>query len=96
MPDTVLYDVDGSVASITLNRPESRNSLNTEMKTALLATAVLKAPWGAHPFSSPGFYVEDRAHIAELAAAGRACARGVSSHAVPNVHWRPTTSADSG
>ena len=36
MPDTVLYDVDGSVASITLNRPQSRNSLNAEMKTALL------------------------------------------------------------
>jgi 2-(1,2-epoxy-1,2-dihydrophenyl)acetyl-CoA isomerase len=42
VPDTVLYDVDGSVASITLNRPESRNSLNTEMKTALLA-AVARA-----------------------------------------------------
>jgi glutaconate CoA-transferase subunit A len=44
-------------------------------RTALLATAVLKAPWGAHPFSSPGFYLEDREHIAELVAAGRAFAR---------------------
>ncbi len=45
-------------------------------RTALLATAVLRAPYGAHPFSSPGFYLEDRAHIAELVDAGRAFARG--------------------
>lgn len=44
-------------------------------RTALLAPAVLRAPWGAHPFSSPGFYLEDRTHIAELVAAGRAWAR---------------------
>ena len=44
-------------------------------RTALLASAVLRAPWGAHPFSSPGFYLEDRAHIAELVGAGRAWAR---------------------
>ncbi|HEY2575038.1 MAG TPA: enoyl-CoA hydratase-related protein [Streptosporangiaceae bacterium] len=37
MPDTVRYTVDGSVASITLNRPESRNSLNVAAKTELLA-----------------------------------------------------------
>jgi glutaconate CoA-transferase subunit A len=44
-------------------------------RTALLASAVLKAPYGAHPFSSPGFYLEDRAHIAEYVEAGRAYAR---------------------
>jgi 2-(1,2-epoxy-1,2-dihydrophenyl)acetyl-CoA isomerase len=37
--DTVRYVVAGSVASITLNRPEARNALNAEMKTALLAAA---------------------------------------------------------
>jgi len=37
LPDTVRYTVDGSVASITLNRPESRNSLNVAAKTELLA-----------------------------------------------------------
>jgi glutaconate CoA-transferase subunit A len=44
-------------------------------RTALLASAILRAPYGAHPFSSPGFYLEDRAHIAELVEAGRAFAR---------------------
>ena len=45
-------------------------------RTALLADGILRAPFGAHPFSSPGFYLEDRAHITELVDAGRAFARG--------------------
>lgn len=44
-------------------------------RTALLADGVLRAPFGAHPFSSPGFYLEDREHIQELVKAGRAFAR---------------------
>lgn len=44
-------------------------------RTALLAGGVLRAPWGAHPYSSPGYYLEDRAHIAELVEAGKAWAR---------------------
>ena len=35
-------------------------------RTALLAHGVVRAPFGAHPFSSPGFYLEDRPHIALL------------------------------
>jgi 2-(1,2-epoxy-1,2-dihydrophenyl)acetyl-CoA isomerase len=42
--DTVLYDVSDGVATVTLNRPEAMNALNTELKTALrdslLAAAV--------------------------------------------------------
>jgi 2-(1,2-epoxy-1,2-dihydrophenyl)acetyl-CoA isomerase len=37
VPGSVLYTVEGPVASITLNRPEARNSLNVEAKTELLA-----------------------------------------------------------
>jgi glutaconate CoA-transferase subunit A len=44
-------------------------------RTALLAHGILRAPWGAHPFSSPGFYVEDREHIQRLVDTGRAYAR---------------------
>jgi 2-(1,2-epoxy-1,2-dihydrophenyl)acetyl-CoA isomerase len=36
--DSVLCDLDGAVATITLNRPAARNALTAEMKTELLAT----------------------------------------------------------
>ena len=36
MSDTVLYQVDGAVATITINRPASRNALTAETKVALL------------------------------------------------------------
>ena len=39
-PETVLFEVEGPVATVTLNRPEARNSLNgqllSEMHDALL------------------------------------------------------------
>lgn len=36
MPDTVRYDLAGGVATLTLNRPESLNSLSLDMKVQLL------------------------------------------------------------
>jgi 2-(1,2-epoxy-1,2-dihydrophenyl)acetyl-CoA isomerase len=36
--DSVLYEVDEAVATITLNRPEARNALTTDMKNSLLET----------------------------------------------------------
>jgi 2-(1,2-epoxy-1,2-dihydrophenyl)acetyl-CoA isomerase len=34
--DSVRSDLEGAVARITLNRPEARNALTAEMKSALL------------------------------------------------------------
>ena len=36
MADTVLFQADGGLAWITLNRPEARNAINDEMRQALL------------------------------------------------------------
>jgi glutaconate CoA-transferase subunit A len=65
--DRTLVQVERVVANQEIRRAPER--------TALLAHAVLRAPFGAHPFSSPGFYLEDRAHIALLVEAGRVFAR---------------------
>jgi len=35
--DSVLYDVDGAVATVTINRPAARNALTAEAKAGLLA-----------------------------------------------------------
>lgn len=39
MTDSVCWSLDAAVATITLNRPQARNALTTEMKDALLAAA---------------------------------------------------------
>ncbi|MGW8378702.1 enoyl-CoA hydratase-related protein [Streptomyces sp. ODS28] len=38
MADTVIYDVSEGLATVTLNRPDAMNSLNTELKVALRDT----------------------------------------------------------
>lgn len=40
------------------------------------ADAVVRAPFGAHPFASPGSYVEDREHLRAYVAAARAAGKG--------------------
>ncbi len=37
MTDTVRYELEGAIATITLNRPEARNALTAGMKDGLLA-----------------------------------------------------------
>jgi 2-(1,2-epoxy-1,2-dihydrophenyl)acetyl-CoA isomerase len=41
--DTVHYDVSDGVATVTLNRPDAMNALNTELKTALRDTLLAAA-----------------------------------------------------
>jgi 2-(1,2-epoxy-1,2-dihydrophenyl)acetyl-CoA isomerase len=41
--ETVLYDVSDGVATVTLNRPDAMNALNTELKTALRDTLLAAA-----------------------------------------------------
>lgn len=54
---------------------------NEEIRKDPLATslygvdAVVRAPYGSHPFAGPGYYIEDGAHIREYVAAGNAYAK---------------------
>lgn len=43
MSDTVLYDLSDGVATVTLNRPDAMNALNTELKVALRDTLTAAA-----------------------------------------------------
>jgi len=43
--------------------------------TSIIADAVIRSPFGAHPFASPGFYVEDRIHLNEYLFAANALAK---------------------
>jgi glutaconate CoA-transferase subunit A len=40
------------------------------------AHGVVRAPWGAHPFSSPGHYLVDEEHLSEYLATAHAARRG--------------------
>lgn len=40
------------------------------------ADAVVRAPWGAHPYSSPGHYLVDEAHLKEYLDAAKAARKG--------------------
>jgi glutaconate CoA-transferase subunit A len=54
---------------------------NEEIRKNPLATslvgvdAVVRAPYGSHPFAGPGYYIEDSDHIREFVAAGNAYAK---------------------
>ena len=63
MPDTVLYERDGHVATITYNRPESLNAINGELR------ADLNASWER-------FRDDEDAWVAIVTGAGRAFSAG--------------------
>lgn len=54
---------------------------NEEIRKNPLATsligvdAVVRSPYGSHPFAGPGYYIEDSEHIREYVAAGNAYAK---------------------
>ena len=63
MPDTVLYDLSGHVATITLNRPDALNAINGELRQDL------NAAWNR-------FRGDDEAWVAIITGAGRAFCAG--------------------
>jgi glutaconate CoA-transferase subunit A len=61
------------VEKIVPNEEIRRNPIATSIHGA---DAVVRAPYGAHPYASPGYYVEDDAHIKEYVQAANAYVRG--------------------
>ncbi|MEP9356106.1 CoA-transferase [Xanthobacter sp. KR7-65] len=60
------------VEHIVSNEEIKRDPLRT---TVAGADGVIRAPFGAHPYSSPGFYREDQQHIREYVAAATTLAK---------------------
>lgn len=63
MAGTVLYERDGRIATITYNRPEALNAINSELR------ADLNAAWEE-------FRADDEAYVAIVTGAGRAFSAG--------------------
>jgi 2-(1,2-epoxy-1,2-dihydrophenyl)acetyl-CoA isomerase len=87
--DCVRWDLDGAVATITLNRPEARNALTAEMKTALLG-ALRQAAEAAEvraviiTGAGPGFCAgQDLKEHAEILEAGEVATDTVRLHYNP-------------
>jgi 2-(1,2-epoxy-1,2-dihydrophenyl)acetyl-CoA isomerase len=98
--DSVRWDLDGAVATITLNRPQARNALTAELKTELLRAlrqagsspevrAVLIT--GAGQAFCAGQDLREHAELLEAAGsrAGSAPAAGDSSAGVSSASARP-------
>lgn len=67
------------VERIVSNEEIKRDPLRTSIAGA---EGVIRAPFGAHPYSSPGFYREDQAHIAQYVAAATAWAKSADRAAL--------------
>ncbi len=57
------------VEKVISNEDLRRNPYKTTIHGA---DAIIRAPYGSHPFASPGFYLEDRLHINEYTTAATA------------------------
>ncbi|MEE9278279.1 MAG: enoyl-CoA hydratase-related protein [Dehalococcoidia bacterium] len=74
MGDTVLYERDGRIATITYNRPEALNAINRELR------ADLNAAWLQ-------FREDEEAYVAIVTGAGRAFSAGAD---IKDFGWQPS------
>ena len=60
--DKTVVEVDKIISNEDIRRFPEKTTIH-------VAHAVIRAPYGAHPYASPGFYLEDREHMKEYVAA---------------------------
>lgn len=86
--DKTIVQVDRIVANEDIRRDPSRTSI-------IGADAIVRAPFGAHPFASPGNYLEDREFIGDyVATASRAHKAGDLSGLDAFVHEKFASPSD--
>jgi glutaconate CoA-transferase subunit A len=73
---------DVTIASVETVVPAEAIRANPMATTIPGADAVVRAPFGAHPFSADGSYVPDRAHITEYLKAANESLRGGTSEPI--------------
>lgn len=56
--DVILVEVEKIIPNVEIRKNPERTAIRN-------ADAVVRAPYGAHPFSSPGFYLQDDDHLKE-------------------------------
>jgi glutaconate CoA-transferase, subunit A len=67
---------DKTVAQVERIVPNEEIRKNPLATSLVGVDAVVRAPYGSHPFAGPGYYIEDSEHIREYVAAGNAYAKG--------------------
>jgi glutaconate CoA-transferase subunit A len=74
--DRALYNAaDRTLVQVEKIVPVEETRRNPAATAIPYAHGIVKAPYGSHPFASPGFYLEDSVHLAEYVAAARGFAR---------------------
>ena len=63
--DKTVVEVEKVISNEEIRRAPEKTTIH-------VAHAVVRSPYGAHPYASPGFYLEDREHIKEYVVAATA------------------------
>lgn len=66
---------DKTIAQVERIVPNEEIRKNPLATSLVGVNAVVRAPYGSHPFAGPGYYIEDSDHIREYVAAGNAFAK---------------------
>lgn len=66
---------DKTIAQVERIVPNEEIRKNPQATSLVGVDAVVRAPYGSHPFAGPGYYIEDGDHIREYVAAGNAYAK---------------------
>ena len=89
--DKTIVEVDKIISNEDVRRFPEKTTIH-------VADAIVRAPYGAHPYASPGFHLEDREHIKDYVTAATAFLkennRGPFESYLKKYIYEPETHAD--